>query len=130
LGLEPTTDALKGRRLYSAAERLLLILLLFSADFLYSGSRERKRQRGSPQNLLGLASISFLGFDKPEFPRPAIRIPLKILGAIRLEVLPDNATQAAIDRCHASIESPTHYAHEHFEDPPEMRDWIWPDAKV
>jgi len=32
-----------------------------------------------------------------------------------------------IPRCRAALESATAYAHAHFEDPPEIRDWIWTD---
>jgi xylulose-5-phosphate/fructose-6-phosphate phosphoketolase len=30
-----------------------------------------------------------------------------------------------VPRCRAALESATAYAHAHFEDPPDIRDWIW-----
>ena len=30
-----------------------------------------------------------------------------------------------IERCRAALDFATAYAHEHFEDPPEIRDWVW-----
>jgi xylulose-5-phosphate/fructose-6-phosphate phosphoketolase len=33
------------------------------------------------------------------------------------------------DRCRAALDSATAYAHEHFEDPPDIRDWVWSDPK-
>lgn len=37
----------------------------------------------------------------------------------------DIPADALIEQCRSSLESATAYAHQHFEDPPEIRDWIW-----
>jgi xylulose-5-phosphate/fructose-6-phosphate phosphoketolase len=34
-----------------------------------------------------------------------------------------------IERCRAALDSATAYAHEHFEDPPDICDWVWSDPK-
>jgi xylulose-5-phosphate/fructose-6-phosphate phosphoketolase len=51
------------------------------------------------------------------------------IAALRRANRPDIATQVLIDRCHAAIRSATEYAHEHFEDPSDIRDWIWREAR-
>jgi xylulose-5-phosphate/fructose-6-phosphate phosphoketolase len=38
---------------------------------------------------------------------------------------PDISTTVLVERCRAAIDAATAYAHAHFEDPPEIRDWIW-----
>jgi xylulose-5-phosphate/fructose-6-phosphate phosphoketolase len=42
----------------------------------------------------------------------------------------DIATSVLLDRCRSAVESATAYAHGHFEDPPEIRDWIWNEVKT
>jgi xylulose-5-phosphate/fructose-6-phosphate phosphoketolase len=37
----------------------------------------------------------------------------------------DIPTTVLIQGCRAALESASAYAHEHFEDPPEIRDWVW-----
>lgn len=41
---------------------------------------------------------------------------------------PDIPTTVLVERCRAAIDSATEYAHAHFEDPPEIRDWIWKEV--
>jgi xylulose-5-phosphate/fructose-6-phosphate phosphoketolase len=41
----------------------------------------------------------------------------------------DIANSVLIERCRAALDSATAYAHEHFEDPPDIRNWIWDDPK-
>jgi xylulose-5-phosphate/fructose-6-phosphate phosphoketolase len=38
-----------------------------------------------------------------------------------------NRASALIAECEARIEEANAYAHEHFEDQPEIRDWVWSD---
>jgi xylulose-5-phosphate/fructose-6-phosphate phosphoketolase len=40
----------------------------------------------------------------------------------------DLPTAALVAQCRSAIESATQYAHAHFEDPPEIRDWVWSEA--
>ena len=35
--------------------------------------------------------------------------------------------QALVDECDARIAESIAYAHEHLEDQPEIRDWVWTD---
>jgi xylulose-5-phosphate/fructose-6-phosphate phosphoketolase len=37
----------------------------------------------------------------------------------------DLPTADLISQCRAALESATAYAHAHFEDPPDVRDWTW-----
>ena len=37
----------------------------------------------------------------------------------------DIPTSVLTQRCRDALEAATAYAHEHFEDPPEIRDWVW-----
>jgi xylulose-5-phosphate/fructose-6-phosphate phosphoketolase len=39
----------------------------------------------------------------------------------------DIPNSVLIERCRAALDSATAYAHEHFEDPPDIRDWVWSD---
>ena len=41
----------------------------------------------------------------------------------------DIASNVLLERCRSALDSATAYAHAHFEDPPEIRDWIWTDVK-
>jgi xylulose-5-phosphate/fructose-6-phosphate phosphoketolase len=34
---------------------------------------------------------------------------------------------ALIEQCRAALDGAVEYAREHFEDPPEIRDWVWTD---
>jgi phosphoketolase len=40
----------------------------------------------------------------------------------------DIAASVLIQRCRTALDSATAYAHAHFGDPPEIRDWVWNDA--
>ncbi|PYI87541.1 MAG: hypothetical protein DMF03_13185 [Verrucomicrobia bacterium] len=42
---------------------------------------------------------------------------------------PDIPTTVLVERCRAAIDAATVYAHAHFEDPAEIRDWIWEEVK-
>ena len=41
----------------------------------------------------------------------------------------DISTSVIVQRCRAALDSATAYAHAHFEDPSDIRDWIWTDAQ-
>ncbi len=47
------------------------------------------------------------------------------IAALQRANRPDIPTSVLIERCRAALESATTYAHQHFEDPPDIRDWIW-----
>jgi len=47
------------------------------------------------------------------------------IAALQRANRPDIPAQVLIDRCRSQLESATIYAHEHFEDPPEISEWIW-----
>ncbi len=49
--------------------------------------------------------------------------------ALQRENRSDLATGVLIERCHSALEAATTYAHTHFEDLPEIRDWVWEDTK-
>jgi xylulose-5-phosphate/fructose-6-phosphate phosphoketolase len=51
------------------------------------------------------------------------------IAALRRTNRPDIPTTVLVERCRSAIESATAYAHTHFEDPPEIRDWVWSDVK-
>ncbi len=51
------------------------------------------------------------------------------MAALQRANRPDIATSVLIDRCRSALDSATAYAHAHFEDPPEIRDWIWDDVE-
>jgi xylulose-5-phosphate/fructose-6-phosphate phosphoketolase len=40
---------------------------------------------------------------------------------------PDLPGDALVAQCRSALESATAYAHAHFEDPPDIRDWTWSD---
>jgi xylulose-5-phosphate/fructose-6-phosphate phosphoketolase len=40
----------------------------------------------------------------------------------------DIPTTVLVERCRAAVDSATEFAHAHFEDPPEIRDWIWQEV--
>src|SRR5262249_14541173 len=40
---------------------------------------------------------------------------------------PDLPISALVSECRAAIESASEYAHARFEDPPDIRDWVWSD---
>jgi xylulose-5-phosphate/fructose-6-phosphate phosphoketolase len=40
---------------------------------------------------------------------------------------PDVPVDALVAQCRSALESATAYAHAHFEDPPDIRDWTWSD---
>jgi xylulose-5-phosphate/fructose-6-phosphate phosphoketolase len=42
----------------------------------------------------------------------------------RVPRLSDRAP-ALIEECKAQVAETAAYAHEHFEDPPDIRDWVW-----
>ena len=52
------------------------------------------------------------------------------IAALQRANRPDIATTVLVDRCRAAIELATEYAHTHFEDPPEIQDWIWEETKT
>jgi xylulose-5-phosphate/fructose-6-phosphate phosphoketolase len=43
---------------------------------------------------------------------------------------PDIPTSVLAERCRTTVDSATAYADAHFEDPPDIRDWIWTDAQT
>jgi xylulose-5-phosphate/fructose-6-phosphate phosphoketolase len=47
--------------------------------------------------------------------------------ALRRARRADLPTADLIAECRSAIESATAYAHTHFEDPPDIRDWVWSD---
>jgi xylulose-5-phosphate/fructose-6-phosphate phosphoketolase len=47
--------------------------------------------------------------------------------ALRFANRADLAVDPLIAECRSALESATACAHEHFEDPPEVRDWVWAD---
>ena len=49
------------------------------------------------------------------------------MAALRWTGRADVQTAPLVEQCRASIESATAYAHAHFEDPPDIRDWTWSD---
>jgi xylulose-5-phosphate/fructose-6-phosphate phosphoketolase len=51
------------------------------------------------------------------------------MAALQRANRPDIATSVLIDRCRSALDSATAYAHAHFEDPQEIRDWIWDDVE-
>src|SRR5216110_936361 len=50
------------------------------------------------------------------------------MAALRRANRPDIATSVLIERCRSALDAATAYAQTHFEDPPEIRDWIWDHA--
>ena len=44
----------------------------------------------------------------------------------RVPRLSDRAP-ALVAECESEIEASASYAHDHLEDPPEIRDWVWTD---
>jgi xylulose-5-phosphate/fructose-6-phosphate phosphoketolase len=51
------------------------------------------------------------------------------MSALQRTNRPDITTSVLIERCRSALDSATAYAHAHFEDPPEIRDWVWNDVK-
>jgi hypothetical protein len=51
------------------------------------------------------------------------------MAALQRANRPGMATSGLIEQCRSALDSATAYAHAHFEDPPEIRDWIWDDVK-
>lgn len=51
------------------------------------------------------------------------------IAALQRANRPDIPATVLVERCRSAIESATAYAHAHFEDPPEIRDWIWDDVE-
>jgi xylulose-5-phosphate/fructose-6-phosphate phosphoketolase len=49
------------------------------------------------------------------------------MAAVRRAGRPDVPADALIAQCRTAIEAATAYAHMHFEDPPDIRDWQWTD---
>ncbi|HEY2907473.1 MAG TPA: phosphoketolase family protein, partial [Vicinamibacterales bacterium] len=49
------------------------------------------------------------------------------MAALRRAPRPDVPADALVAQCRSAIESATAYAHTHFEDPPDIRDWKWTD---
>jgi xylulose-5-phosphate/fructose-6-phosphate phosphoketolase len=52
------------------------------------------------------------------------------MAALQRSNRPDISTSVLVQRCRAALDSATAYAHAHFEDPPDIRDWIWTDAQT
>ena len=52
-----------------------------------------------------------------------------VMAALQRANRSDIPTSIMMQRCKAALESASAYAHEHFEDPPEIRDWVWTDSK-
>jgi xylulose-5-phosphate/fructose-6-phosphate phosphoketolase len=48
------------------------------------------------------------------------------MAALQRANRPDISMSVLVERCRAEVESASTYAHAHFEDPPHIRDWIWP----
>ena len=49
------------------------------------------------------------------------------LAALRWADRPDLPLDSLVAACRGALESATAYAHAHFEDPPDVRDWTWTD---
>jgi xylulose-5-phosphate/fructose-6-phosphate phosphoketolase len=50
-----------------------------------------------------------------------------VMAALRRTARADVPAALLIAECRSALETATAYAHAHFEDPPEIRDWIWTD---
>jgi len=49
------------------------------------------------------------------------------MAALRRAPRRDVPAEALTANCRSAIEAATAYAHTHFEDPPDIRDWVWTD---
>ncbi len=49
------------------------------------------------------------------------------MAALHRAPRPDVPADALVAQCRSAIESATAYAHTHFEDPSDIRDWQWTD---
>jgi xylulose-5-phosphate/fructose-6-phosphate phosphoketolase len=52
------------------------------------------------------------------------------IAALQRANRPDIPTTVLMERCRAAIDSATECAHAHFEDPPDISDWIWNEVKT
>ena len=54
------------------------------------------------------------------------RYHLAMMAVHRVPRLRDRAP-ALIERCQSAIDAAVHYARQHFEDPPDIQNWVWTD---
>src|SRR5437762_3989218 len=54
------------------------------------------------------------------------RYHLAMMAVHRVPRLHDRAP-ALIERCQSAIDAAVHYARQHFEDPPDIQNWVWTD---